>query len=165
MSFRDPIGVSKRRRIARRRLGQRKGCKCGENRPEALITTERTLICIECRRLERGSSTQDDHHSPGRANCNKTIPVPANDHRAILSPAQYEWPKRTLRNPERSPLLSIAVKTRGTGDHLRYLSRDVLPGSPEFLELLDQILTQRFGRRWWKQLGFDSKRRRNEKHS
>lgn len=165
MSFRDPIGASKRRGIALRRLGQRKGCRCGESRPEALITTERALTCVECRRIKQRSSTQDHHHSAGRANCDKTISIPANDHRAILSAAQYEWPMRTLRNPDRSPLLSIAAKTRGTGDHLRYLSHDVLPGSPEFLEQLDQILTQRFGRRWWKQFGFDPKRRRHEENS
>lgn len=162
MSFTDPIRVSTRRAIARRRVGQGRTCECGESRPEALITTSEPLICFECRRRKKGLSTQDGHHSAGRANCDKTTLVPVNDHRAILSTAQYEWPKRTLRNPERSPLLSIAAKARGTGDHLRYLSRDVLPGSPEFLEQLDQILTRRFGREWWKRFGFNAKRRCHE---
>ena len=47
----------------------------------------------------------DKHHISGKANSDVTILVPVNDHRAQISVDQYDWPKRTLENPEGSPLL------------------------------------------------------------
>ena len=37
-------------------------------------------------------------------NSDAVVTVPINDHRAVLNVAQYEWPPRTLENPDRSPL-------------------------------------------------------------
>lgn len=59
----------------------------------------------------------DDHHVFGKANDPTTIvTVPANDHRAELSVAQQDWPKKTPENPDGSPLLAAAARIRGFVD-------------------------------------------------
>ena len=100
---RDPSGAHRRKVIASRRVGVGARCSCGENRPEALIAGSNPTICAACERAAKGRSTIDQHHFAGRANNPATIPVPVNDHRAILSVAQAEWPKSTLTQHRREP--------------------------------------------------------------
>jgi hypothetical protein len=89
------------------------------------------------------------HHVAGKSNHCLTIPIPVNDHRAILSEAQYEWPKATLENPDRSPLLAIAGCIRGLIDVIGYLLDELLAWVPQYLEKLDAFLVARLGSRWW----------------
>ena len=91
----------------------------------------------------------DDHHVAMRANNPATMPVPVNDHRAELSVAQYEWPKKTRENPDGSPLIAAAGCIRGFMDCLFYLIETFLHWSAEMLEELDSYLIERLGPQWW----------------
>ena len=142
----DPIKKYARNQTAKRRVGANAKCACGEMRPEALI---KKIICAECDREAQGKSTEDDHHVAGQNNSPITVNVPANDHRAELSTAQYEWPRRTVENPERSPLVSAAGCLRGFIDFIRYLLKKLIGWIPEFLEALDECLINLFGSQWW----------------
>ncbi|HEV2315356.1 MAG TPA: hypothetical protein VGR94_08635 [Candidatus Acidoferrales bacterium] len=78
------------------------------------------------------------------------IPIPVNDHRARLSVDQYDWPKETLENPNRSPLRAAAARIRGFIDVVYYLIEKLLLGIPELLEELDDLLVKIRGPEWWK---------------
>jgi hypothetical protein len=145
---RDPSAAYVRKTIAARRTGNRK-CACSESRPEALIPDNEPISCYACQRKKEGKIVEDDHHPAAEANDSTTIPVPVNDHRANLSVAQYDWPKRTLENPDGSPLLARAACIRGFVDTNYYLMVKLLLPGPEFYELLDALLTEKFGPKWW----------------
>jgi hypothetical protein len=149
-SQRDPGAAYQRKAAAARRFPVGSRCECGEARPEALIPGTDPLICAECNRIKQGKSAFDKHHPAGRANSRVTIPVPANDHRAELSTAQYDWPKRTLENSEGSPLLAGAASIRGFVDTTSYLVEKFLVPLAEFLEKLDAFLAEKLGAMWWK---------------
>lgn len=144
----DPSAAYVRRAIAARRVGERR-CVCGESRPEALIAKRDPIMCHKCWRIKSGRTINDDHHPAGDANDPTTIPIPVNDHRAILNVAQYDWPDRTLENPHGSPLLARAAGIRGYLDTNDYLAETLLQPNPEFYELLDAFLTEKFGEKWW----------------
>jgi hypothetical protein len=145
----DPTGAHRRKVIAARRVGVGARCACGEDRPEALIAGSNSTICASCERSAKGRTTKDDHHPFGKANNPTTIPVPVNDHRAVLSVAQAEWPKSTLANTGGSPLLAGAACLRGFIDTSLYLIEQGLLGLAEMLETLDQVLIRKLGPRWW----------------
>ena len=145
----DPTGAHRRKVIAARRVGVGARCSCGEDRPEALIAGSSPTICGACQRAEKGRSAIDQHHFAGRANNPATIPVPVNDHRAVLSVAQAEWPKSTLTNPEGSPLLAGAASLRGFVDTILYLIEKGLPWLADMLEKLDEVLVKKLGPKWW----------------
>jgi len=145
---RDPITAYTREATAARIVGQRQ-CACGESRPWALIPNSDPTICAECQRKREGKSTEDNHHPAGEANDPATIPTPVNDHRADLSVRQYDWPKETLENREGSPLLARAACIRGYCDTNAYLFEKQLLPHAEFLEVLDDFLTEEFGPAWW----------------
>lgn len=145
----DPIAAAKRRSVAARRVGIGKACACGENRPLALIARSNPITCSECKRREQGQSPFDAHHVAGKANHCLTIPVPANDHRAILSEDQYNWPKATRENADGSPLLAIAACIRGLYKSLVYLLEKLMLWIPECVEALDAFLTIHIGEQWW----------------
>jgi hypothetical protein len=142
----DPIKKYARKKTAERRVGANAKCACGEHRPEALI---KKIICAECDRKAQGKSTDDDHHVGGQNNSPITVSVPVNDHRAELSTEQYEWPKRTVDNPERSPLIAAAGCIRGFVDFIYYLVKKLVGWIPRFLEALDESLVKLFGSQWW----------------
>ena len=144
----DPIRANARNNAAARRVGLNAKCACGESRPEALITGSDPMICAECWRKQREQSTLDDHHFAGASNSPMTIPIPVNDHRADLSVAQYDWPKQTLENPDRSPFLAAAACIRGFLDTVLYLQKG-LRWIAEMLEKADAFLVEKFGRKWW----------------
>jgi hypothetical protein len=146
---RDPIGAYQRKVTAARRVGVDAQCACGEKRPEALIPRNNPTICAECRRKKHGHKTLDDHHVAGEANSPVTIPLPVNDHRARLSVDQYDWPKKTLENPDGSPLLTRAARIRGYADTVLYLNEKLLLPDADMDELLDAFLTEKFGPQWW----------------
>src|SRR3954466_9864064 len=117
----DPVRAAARKSAATRRVGVDQQCSCGEVRPEALIAGSNPMMCAECQRKRKGRRTTDDHHVAGAANSPVTIPIAVNDHRAELSEAQRDWPKRTLENPDGSPVLKVAAGIRGAVDTIRYL--------------------------------------------
>jgi hypothetical protein len=146
---RDPIIAYRRKATAARRVGKGAQCACGENRPEALIAGSKPRACAACQRKNHGKTTMDRHHIAGRTNSSITILVPVNEHRARLSPAQYDWPKETLENPDGSPLLKIAACIRGFIDTVQYLMDEYLLWIAEFLEWLNAYLQERHGPKWW----------------
>jgi hypothetical protein len=149
MPTRDPSGAHRRKAVAARRVGVGARCSCGEDRPEALIAGSSPIICAACKRTAKGRTTIDEHHFAGRANNPATIPVPVNDHSAILSVAQAEWPKSTLTNTEGSPLLAGAACLRGCIDTILYLIEKGLLWLADMLEKLDQVLAKKLGAQWW----------------
>jgi hypothetical protein len=130
-------------------VGVNARCSCGEVRPEALIAGSNPTTCAACQRAANGSTTVDQHHFAGRANNPATIPVPVNDHRAILSVAQAEWPKSTLQNQEGSPLLAGAACLRGCVDTILYLIEKGLLWLADMLEKLDDVQVKKLGPKWW----------------
>jgi hypothetical protein len=92
----------------------------------------------------------DHHHVAGRRNSPITVPVPANDHRALLSPAQYDWPRETLENPRGCPLLVTAGLIRGSIDIDSYLIDEFLRPTAHTLEILSAVLVEQLGPQWWR---------------
>lgn len=159
---RDPRAAYGREAIAARRAGKGRRCaNCGETRPTALIPSSDPTICAKCDRKKRRRKTTDNHHIAGKANNDMTLAIDVNDHRAELSEAQQDWPKKTLENPDRSPLLSGAGHIRGFVDTVAYLMEQVLLWIAEMLELLDTLLEQKLGQGWWKR----TKLRRFDPHT
>jgi hypothetical protein len=145
----DPSGDHRRKVVAARRVGVNARCSCGEVRPEALIAGSKPTICAECERASNRRTTVDEHHFAGRANNPATVRIPVNDHRAILSVAQAEWPKSTLSNAEGSPLLAGAACLRGCIDTIVYLIEKGLLWLADMLEKLDELQVKKLGPKWW----------------
>lgn len=149
--YSSPIRAHARKSVAARRVGEGSSCsQCGEARPAALIVGRKPMICAECDRKQHERSTTDLHHFAGRANSPVTIPVPANDHRAVLSEAQNDWPRETLCNPDGSPLLAAAASLRGFIDTVLHLIEKGLRWVAEMLEALDGWLRMKYGSQWWR---------------
>ena len=147
---RDPRSAFRRKAIAARCIGEGNKCACGEARPEALIRGSDPLICGACDRKRKGRSSRDGHHIAGQANDPTKISFFANDHWAELSVAQRDWPPKTLRNPDHSPLLAAAARIRGFVDTAIYLMVSFLLPAATLIELLDTMLERKLGRKWWK---------------
>ncbi|MDP9357437.1 MAG: hypothetical protein M3R02_19540, partial [Chloroflexota bacterium] len=81
---------------------------------------EPLVLCANCHRRQQGQSVVEQHHPAGRSNNPATVALAANEH-AIVSDAQHDWPRDTLRNPTGSPLLAASASVRGMGDLLRVL--------------------------------------------
>jgi hypothetical protein len=144
----DPEADWARKAAAVRRVGDRQ-CACGERRPKALIPKSDPIRCHECQRKKEGKTHMDNHHPAAKANNPTTTPVPVNDHRAELSPAQDDWPKETLENPDGSPLLAFAGCVRGYADTAVYLIEKLLLPFATMLEVLDRYLVNTVGEKWW----------------
>jgi hypothetical protein len=145
---RDPESAYVRKVIAARRSGGRK-CACGEGRPEALICDCNPIICVACRRKQRGQTTFDLHHPAAEANSPTKTPIWVSDHVAILNVLQHDWPKTTLENPDRSPLLAAAGRNRGYTETNAYMVDTLLRQNTEEFEVLDAFLVKRLGPKWW----------------
>ncbi|WP_353071482.1 hypothetical protein [Tunturiibacter gelidiferens] len=143
----NPIKAYQRKSTAARRVGKNTRCTCGETRIEALVGS--SGICIECHRKATGRSIYDKHHVAGKANSDITVKIPAKDHWAILSVAQYDWPKETLENPTGCPLRATAACIRGFIDTVRYLMESLLHWITDLLEMLSALLVERLGPDWW----------------
>jgi hypothetical protein len=147
---RDPITGFEREQRAARRAGQGSSCShCGENRPLALIPRTNPRMCANCQREQFGRLPFDDHHPAGEVNDSTTIPIPVNDHRALLSPQQYEWSPKTWVNPEGSPIRAGAARVRGYCETSDCLVNSLLIPNAEMLEALDEYLEKRLGPKWW----------------
>lgn len=147
---RDPFGVHQREVTAQRRVGIAAKCtRCGESRPRALVPGSDPIICYSCRREERGYTIFDLHHPPGKANSRAKIPIWVNDHEAVLSVLQEDWPKKTLENPNGSPFRAGAARNRGYLETNAYLADQLLRENSELMEALDEYLEEKLGPRWW----------------
>jgi hypothetical protein len=147
---RDPIASFGREVQAARRVGEAAHCTvCGERRPLALIPGSRPKVCANCLRIEFGNSPLDNHHPAGIANNRLTVPIPVNDHRAVLSAAQCEWPPETLENPDGSPCRAGAGSIRGYFETVEYMGNGLLVNQAELLEELDIFLKVELGPNWW----------------
>lgn len=145
----DPTYAYARNTTAARSVGIGARCACGETRPEALIRGSKPTICAACDRKKCGHTTVDNHHVAGEANSPATIPVEVNDHTAVLSVAQYNWPRKTLQNRDGSPLLAAAACIRGFVDYIYYAIEKYLLWIPEMLETLDTFLEDKLRQKWW----------------
>jgi hypothetical protein len=65
---------------------------------------------------------------------------------------QRDWPERTLRNPDGSPLLAAAATIRGWLDVLSLIVQRTVGHIPVLLESLDEGLRATYGDRWWESL-------------
>ena len=147
---RDPIALFEREARAARRTGVGNCCtSCSENRPLALIPRTNPKICAQCQNEQLGRSSSDHHHPAGEANDSTTVPIPVNDHRAQLSPQQYEWPPKTWANPSGSPIRAGAARVRGYCETNDCLVCSLLIPNAEMLEILDEFLEKRLGPKWW----------------
>lgn len=145
----DPVAASVRLAKASRRIGIGSKCVCGEDRPLALIKGSDPVICANCQRQQQRKTTLDRHHVAGKNNHPATVDVPVNDHRAVLSDAQNEWPRKTRENPDGSPLLRAAGCVRGVIDTIKYFLDRVLYWVAGMLESLDEYLDGTLGKGWW----------------
>ena len=145
----DPTYAYARNARAMRSVGIGAHCSCGESRPEALIRGSKPTRCFACARRQRGHAAVDNHHVAGEANSTATIPVPVNDHCAVLSVAQYNWPRQTLENPDGCPLLAASACIRGFNDYIYYAIEKYLLWIPKMLETLSTFLADKLGPTWW----------------
>jgi hypothetical protein len=146
---RDPIAAFEREARAARRAGEGSKCKCGEDRPLALIPGSDPVICSACQREKNDRSPFDNHHPAGKANSPITTQIHTNEHRVVLSPKQYEWPEETWENRKGSPLRASAACVRGYCETNDYLVASLLIPRAEMLEVLDAFLEKRLGPHWW----------------
>jgi hypothetical protein len=146
----DPIKAGARGAKAQRRAGQGAACAdCGKSAPDVpLVARSRPKRCYECYQRKRGKKPTEAHHIAGKANSPIEIEVPANTHRTKLSEAQYEWPPKTLQNPDGSPLLAAAGGIRGTCNIIVELIVGMFEACAEFLENLDAWMREKYGK-WW----------------
>lgn len=160
MRARDPVAAWLRATRAQRRVGVKAACAlCGERRPYALIAGRVPPCCFRCERLAHGRSPYELNHPFGQRNSDLTIRCPINDHRAVLSVAQYNWPPETLENPAGDPFLAAAARFRGLHDNFEYMLADCVREA-ERLEQLSATMRQKYGERWWEPPA-KSKRTRN----
>jgi hypothetical protein len=143
----NPIKTDARQARRQRVLPRDAQCACGETDIRCLIPSGNGVICYACRPVGAGRSRTEQHHVAGRHNLDATVPIPNNDHR-ILSDRQQDWPSRTLRNPDWSPLLQAAAAIRGWLDVLVLIIERAIGWIPGFLEALDAWLCERIGPAW-----------------
>jgi hypothetical protein len=130
---------------------------CDESDWRALEGTVPHNICHECAARLAGRTTIEGQHPAGQQNDPEAIlPTRGNDH-VIWDGGKRDWPERTLRNPDGSPLLKASAAVRTVLDWLRMILERVLGWVPEFLEWLDARLVEMVGRLWWKELGWQGR--------
>lgn len=145
------VGQKARRALRRARkeirLGPSARCEnCGASDVRVLHRVGGKILCAECRLRSKGLHPFERHHPAGRKNDTFAVPLPANDH-AVLSDMQNDWPEKTLRNPERSPLLSQAAAFRANSDIHTHEAEEAETRARKD-EHLDAYLSQRLGADW-----------------
>ncbi len=152
--MRDNLKRELRKEAAYERLQTRtpKCQHCREANPLTLQGSHPDITCYECSAGQAGRSRTEGHHPAGRRNSPVIVAIPGNDHR-VLSDMQRDWPERTLRNPDGSPLLAAAATIRGWLDVLLLIVQRTVGHVPAFLESLDAALREKYGESWWEELG------------
>ena len=152
-----PKDEDRRREQAYQRLGTRTprcgAPGCGESDWQCLTGRYPHILCYEHDAMAHGRSASEDQHPSGRNNEPAVIEMAGNDHR-FMDSFKLDWPERTLRNPDGSPLLATSASMRSQADWYRLARERVIGRRPEFLEWLDEELTKRIGPQWWVTLGW-----------
>lgn len=157
----DPIGGWLRSSRSQRRVGPGAVCaSCGkESRPYALIFGREPPCCYRCDRIVQGRPPYEDNHVFGKRNSDLTIRYPINDHRAIFSVKQYQWPPGALDNPNSSPLLEGVARMHGAYENIEHMLAENVAYAA-ILSQLDEQLTIIYGPRWLAKLEAAAARRR-----
>jgi hypothetical protein len=154
----DPIGAWVRNTRAQRRVGDGATCaSCGEHRPSALMSGRTPPCCYRCNRLAQGREPYEDNHVFGRRNSELVIRYPINDHRAVLSVAQYRWPPEALENPRGSVLIAGVARMHGAYDNVEHILAENRDFATQ-LAHVDQLLTVVYGPQWLPALEAAAKR-------
>jgi hypothetical protein len=127
---------------------------CEEREPSAFNGVHPHIVCHEHDLGRRGFSEWEGQHPSGAANDEATFPIRGNDHR-VWDDAKRDWPTRTLRNPDGSPLLRAADAIRGLLDWALFVAQRLIGWIPPLLERLDEQLRAIYGDAWWVRLGLD----------
>jgi hypothetical protein len=145
----DPIKTGTRRAKTQRRVGVGAACAdCGKSAPEVpLVARSRPKRCYACYQIARGKKPTEGHDIAGKSNSPIKIEVPANVHRS-LSEAQYEWPRKTLQNPDGSPALRATAALRGARDLIVELLTTLFDSCIVLIEMIDAWLCEKHGK-WW----------------
>jgi len=116
--------------------------------------THPNILCYEHASETKGRSRSEGQHPSGRNNLRDAVmAMPGNDHRFMDEPKR-DWPERTLRNPEGSPLLAASAAMRSVHDWCLFIVERLIGRWPQFLEWLDGQLSERYGVKWWEQFGW-----------
>ena len=142
---------------AQRRVGRNAACTCGEARAYALIAGRTPPLCYRCERLAQGREPFEDNHVFGKRNSDLTIRYPINDHRAVLSVAQYRWPPDALENPHGSVLMAGVARIHGAYDNVEHILAENREFAAQFAHV-DELLTTVFGPQWLPALEAAAKR-------
>jgi hypothetical protein len=118
----------------------------------ALQRRDAELVCFACVAEEAGRLAVEGHHFAGKSNDSLRVPLPINPHRAV-SDEQLTWDPRTLRNSAGSGLRAAAAALRGRSAVERQMVARIDSWVPDWLEQLDEKLTERFGEKWWEEFG------------
>jgi len=145
----DPIGGWLRNSRSKRRVGPAAVCaSCGkESRPYALIFGRKPPCCYRCDRIVQGRPPYEDNHVFGKRNSDLTIRYPINDHRAVLSVAQYRWPPGALENPNGSVLLASIAESHGLYDNTEHMLAEHKANSARLLHV-EELLVTVYGPDW-----------------
>jgi hypothetical protein len=144
-----PIGAWLRSSRSQRRVGPGAVCaSCGkESRPYGLIFGREPPCCHRCDRIAQGRPPYEDNHVFGKRNSDLMIRYPINDHRAVLSVAQYRWPPGALDNPNGSVLREGIARMHGAYDNVEHILDANRAFAQKFAHLEDQ-LTIIYGPDW-----------------
>jgi hypothetical protein len=148
-----------RREAHFRRLGSRNpSCSvrgCSERRLEALTGVDPHIVCYEHSAVRQGRPPCEAQHPEGKGNDPEaTILIGGNDHR-VWDDAKRDWPDRTLRNPDGSPLLKLAAILRALLDFVKRILEPLMRKTIALLEGSDEVLRVLLGAGWWGQLGWN----------
>jgi hypothetical protein len=157
MRERDPVAAWLRGSRAQRRVGPDAACACGESRPYALITGRTPPRCYRCERVAQGREPYEDNHVFGKRNSDLMIRYPINDHRGLLSVAQYRWPPDALENPRGSVLMAGVARLHGAYDNVEHILADNRDFAAQLVHV-DQLLTVVYGPQWLPALEAAAKR-------
>jgi hypothetical protein len=159
MRERDPIGAWLRSSRSQRRVGPGAVCaSCGkESRPYALIFGRSPPCCYRCDRIAQGRLPYEDNNVFGKRNSDLMIRYPINDHRAVLSVAQYRWPPGALENPNGSVLLASVAESHGLYDNTEHMLAEHKANSARLLHV-EELLVTIYGPDWLPELEAAAKR-------
>jgi hypothetical protein len=154
-----PTGAWLRSSRSQRLVGPGAVCvSCGkESRPYGLIFGRELPCCYRCERIAQGRPPYELNHVFGRRNSDLTIRYPVNDHRAVLSVAQYRWPPGALENPNGSVLLASIAESHGLYDNTEHMLAEHKANSARLLHV-EELLVTVYGLDWLPKLEAAAKR-------
>lgn len=141
-----------RKAVATRRFARGAACvACGFDDPVALQGDPKRPLCYECAARKAGRSPVELHHLLGRRADEGATATPGNMHR-VLSDAQLDWPEAVRNNAAADPLLWVAALARFLKDAATFVEAHA-GRVAAWLERCAAALRERYGPRWWEELG------------